>query len=87
MEAIRPHAFHFAARAVLTVLGAALLWWSPASILGLVAMLIGLICAISGLLPGDFVPDAIDALSDRLQRTATLEGPAPDFALEKPRQF
>ena len=71
MDAIRPHAFHFTARAVLTALGAALLWWAPASILGLVVMLIGLICAVSGLLAGDFVPDAIDALSERVHGTAT----------------
>jgi hypothetical protein len=34
-------------------------------------MLIGLICAVSGLLAGDFVPDAIDALSERVHGTAT----------------
>jgi hypothetical protein len=34
-------------------------------------MLIGLICAVSGLLAGDFVPNAVDALNERFHGTAT----------------
>jgi hypothetical protein len=71
MDAIRSHGFHPAARGVLTVLGAGLLWSAPASIVGLVVMLIGLVCAVSGLLAGDFVPNAVDALSDRFHGAAT----------------
>jgi hypothetical protein len=71
MEAIRPHAVHFAARFILTVLGATLLWWAPASVVGLVVMLIGLICAVSGLLAGDFIPEAIDAIGERFHPAAT----------------
>ena len=64
MDAIRTHGLHLAARAVLTAIGALLLWLAPASVGGLVVMLIGLICAASGLLAGDFVPRAVDALSE-----------------------
>jgi hypothetical protein len=71
MDAIRSHALHLAARAVLTVLGGLLLWSAPLSVTGLVVMLIGLICAVSGLLAGDFVPDAVDALSEHFHGTAT----------------
>ena len=71
MDAIRSHALHLAARAVLTVLGGLLLWSAPLSVVGLLVMLIGLICAVSGLLAGDFVPDAVDALSERFHGTAT----------------
>jgi hypothetical protein len=71
MDAIRSHALHFAARAVLTVFGAFLLWLAPLSVAGLVVMLIGLICAVSGLLAGDFVPDAVDALTERFLGAAT----------------
>jgi hypothetical protein len=71
MDAIRSHGLHLAARAVLTVLGAWLLWSAPLSVTGLGVMLIGLICVVSGLLAGDFVPDAVDALSERLQGAAT----------------
>jgi hypothetical protein len=71
MDAIRSHGLHLAARAVLTMLGALLLWLAPASVAGLVVMLIGLICAASGLLAGDFVPDAVDALSERFHSPAT----------------
>ena len=63
MEAIRPHALHFAARAVLTLLGIALLWWAPASILGLVIMLIGLICAVSGIAASDMFQSTTDSSS------------------------
>ena len=71
MDAIRTHGLHLAARAVLTMFGALLLWSAPLSVAGLVVMLIGLICSVSGLLAGDFVPDAVDALSERFQGTAT----------------
>ena len=71
MDAIRSHALHLAARAVLTALGGLLLWSAPLSAAGLVVMLIGLICAVSGLLAGDFVPDAVDALSERFHGAAT----------------
>ena len=70
MDAIRTHGLHLAARAVLTAFGALLLWSAPLSVAGLVVMLIGLICAVSGLLAGDFVPDAVDALSGRFHGTA-----------------
>ncbi len=65
MDVLRSHGLHLAARAVLTMLGALLLWLAPASVAGLVVMLIGLICAVSGVSAGDFVPDAVDALSQR----------------------
>jgi hypothetical protein len=71
MDAIRSHALHLAARAVLTVLGGFLLWSAPLSVVGLLVMLIGIICAVSGLLAGDFVPDAVDALSERFHGTET----------------
>ena len=63
MEAIRPHSIHFAARAVLTVFGAALLWWAPASVFGLVVMLIGLICAVSGIAASDMFQSTTDSSS------------------------
>ena len=71
LDTIRAHAFHLAVRAVLTILGGLLLWSAPLSVAGLLLMLIGLICAVSGLLAGDFVPDAVDALSERFHGTAT----------------
>jgi len=71
MDAIRSHGLHLAARAVLTMLGAWLLWSAPASVAGLVVMLIGLTCAVSGLLAGDFVPNAVDALSEHFHVTTT----------------
>ena len=71
MDAICLHGLHLAARGVLTMLGALLLWLAPLSVAGLVVMLIGLICTVSGLLAGDFVPDAVDALSERFHGTAT----------------
>ena len=71
MDAIRSHGLHLAARAVLTMLGALLLWSAPLSVAGLVVMLIGLICAASGLLAGDFVPAAVDTLSGRFHGAPT----------------
>ena len=71
MDVIRSHGLHLAARAALTMLGALLLWLAPLSVAGLVVMLIGLICAVSGLLAGDFVPDAVDALSERFHGAPT----------------
>jgi hypothetical protein len=56
MDAIRSHGLHLAARAVLTMLGALLLWLAPASVAGLVVMLIGLIWAASGLWRGISCP-------------------------------
>jgi hypothetical protein len=49
METIRPNAVHFAIRAVLICVGALLLWEAPASVAGLVVMLVGLVCAVMGL--------------------------------------
>jgi hypothetical protein len=71
MDAIRTHGLHFAARALLTMVGALLLWSAPASVLGLVVMLFGLICAASGLFAGDFIPHTVDALTDLAQGTPT----------------
>ena len=67
MEAIHSQTFHLAARAVLTIIGAALLWWAPATVSGLLVMLVGLVCAVSGLLAGDFVPEVVDLLADHMQ--------------------
>jgi hypothetical protein len=71
MDAIRLHGLHFAARAVLIVVGAVLLWSAPASVVGLVVMLFGLICVVSGLFVGDVIPEAVDALIGRVPGTAT----------------
>jgi hypothetical protein len=71
MDAIRTHGLHLAARAVLTILGGLLLWSAPLTVTGLVVMLIGLIFAVSGLLAGDFVPAAVDALSGRFHGAPT----------------
>jgi hypothetical protein len=71
LDAIRAHGLHLAARAVLTILGGLLLWSAPLTVTGLVVMLIGLIFAVSGLLAGDFVPDAVDALSERFHGAPT----------------
>jgi hypothetical protein len=69
MEAIRSQAGHVAARVLLTVLGVALLWFAPATITGLLVMFVGLVCTVSGLLAGDFIPNAVDALTERMQAT------------------
>jgi hypothetical protein len=71
MDAIRLHGLHIAARAILTMAGALLLWSAPASIFGLVVMLFGLICAASGLLAGDIIPHTVDALTELVHGTAT----------------
>ena len=71
MDAIRTHGLHLAARAALTMFGALLLWSAPLSVAGLVVMLIGLICAVSGLFAGGFVPDAVDAVSERVYGAPT----------------
>ena len=49
MEAIRDNAFPFVIRALLFMVGALLLWVAPASVAGLLVMLIGLVCAVTGL--------------------------------------
>lgn len=69
MEAIQSQTGHFAARVLLTVLGVAMLWFAPATVTGLVVMLVGLVCAVSALFAGDVVPDAIDALAGHVQTT------------------
>jgi hypothetical protein len=73
MEVIRLRALHLAARATFGLIGAALLWYGVglASVLGLIVMLIGLICAVSGFLAGDTVPRALDVMTERLH----AEGP------------
>ena len=71
MEAIRSQTFHLASRAVLTILGVMLLWRAPATVGGLAVMLIGLICAVSGLLAGDFIPNAVGTLAERMQSATT----------------
>ena len=49
MDAIRANAFPFVIRALLLMVGALLLWVAPASVAGLLVMLIGLVCAVTGL--------------------------------------
>ena len=49
MDAIRANAFPFFLRALLLMAGALLLWVAPASVAGLLVMLIGLVCAVTGL--------------------------------------
>jgi uncharacterized membrane protein HdeD (DUF308 family) len=49
MEPFQSNAVHFVTRAVLMLVGALLLWAAPASVIGLVVMLVGLVCAVSGL--------------------------------------
>lgn len=41
--------FHILVRAVLICTGAVLLWAAPVSIMGLVLMLVGLVCAVAAL--------------------------------------
>ena len=48
MEPFQSNAVHFVTRAVLMLVGALLLWAAPASVIGLVVMLVGLVCAVSG---------------------------------------
>jgi hypothetical protein len=49
VDAIRANAFPFVLRALLFLAGALLLWDAPTSIAGLVVMLVGLVCAVTGL--------------------------------------
>lgn len=49
MEQVRTTPLHFALRAVITLVGALLLWAAPASAVGLFVMLVGLVCAVGGL--------------------------------------
>jgi hypothetical protein len=49
VEAIRTNAFPFVIRALLLFVGALLLWTAPASVAGLLVMLLGLVCAVTGL--------------------------------------
>jgi len=49
MEPIRTIPIHFAIRAVIALVGALLVWAAPASIVGLLVMLVGLVCAVGGL--------------------------------------
>jgi hypothetical protein len=47
--AIRANVFPFVIRALLFAVGALLLWAAPASAAGLLVMLVGLVCAVTGL--------------------------------------
>ena len=49
MEPLQANVVYFVTRAVLMVVGALLLWAAPTSVIGLVVMLVGLVCAVSGL--------------------------------------
>ena len=49
MEPFQSDAVYYFTRAVLMLVGALLLWAAPASVIGLVVMLVGLVCAVSGL--------------------------------------
>jgi hypothetical protein len=49
METIRTNPLHFFIRAVLMLVGALMLWAAPATVIGLLVMLIGLVCAVGGL--------------------------------------
>jgi len=49
MEPFQSNAVHFVTRAVLMLVGGLLLWAAPTSVIGLVVMLVGLVCAVSGL--------------------------------------
>jgi uncharacterized membrane protein HdeD (DUF308 family) len=48
MEPFQSNAVYFVTRAVLMLVGALLLWAAPTSVIGLVVMLVGLVCAVSG---------------------------------------
>jgi 1,4-dihydroxy-2-naphthoate octaprenyltransferase len=48
MEPFQSNAVHIVTRAVLILVGALLLWAAPTSVTGLVVMLVGLVCAVSG---------------------------------------
>lgn len=49
MEPFQSNLVYFVIRAVLMLVGALLLWAAPTSVIGLVVMLVGLVCAVSGL--------------------------------------
>ena len=48
MEPFQSNVVYFVTRAVLMLVGALLLWAAPTSVIGLVVMLVGLVCAVSG---------------------------------------
>jgi len=49
MEPFQSNVIYFVTRAVLMLVGALLLWAAPTSVIGLVVMFVGLVCAVSGL--------------------------------------
>ena len=49
MEPFQSNVVYFVTRAVLKLVGAQLLWAAPTTVIGLVVMLVGLVCAVSGL--------------------------------------
>ena len=49
METLHPSAIPFFLRVLLLMVGVVLLWAAPASVSGLLLMLVGLICAVTGL--------------------------------------
>jgi hypothetical protein len=49
VETVHASAFPFIIRVVLMMVGALLLWYAPASVVGIMLMLIGLVCAVAGL--------------------------------------
>ena len=49
MEPFQSNVVYFVTRAVLMLVGALLLWAAPTSVIGLIVMLVGLVCAVSGL--------------------------------------
>jgi hypothetical protein len=48
MERYQSNVVYFATRAVLMLVGVLLLWAAPTSVIGLGVMLVGLVCAVSG---------------------------------------
>ena len=49
METLRTDPVHFLIRGVVMLVGALMLWAAPASVIGILVMLIGLVCAVGGL--------------------------------------
>jgi hypothetical protein len=49
MEPFQPPTVYFLTRALLMLVGALLLWAAPTSVIGLCIMLVGLVCAVSGM--------------------------------------
>ena len=49
METLRTNSVHFLIRGVVMLVGALMLWAAPASVIGILVMLIGLVCAVGGL--------------------------------------